>query len=117
MKPISLTLKGFRGIRDGLGRESIELDFAQLAGDAELVAIVGSNGRGKTTIIDDMVLFTVMPSRTAADGMGSFSYYDHVYLPESLKDLVWEHQGKRHRSQLVFRVNPSDRGCALDRRF
>jgi predicted ATP-binding protein involved in virulence len=46
-------LKGFWGIRDGLAGDSIELDFAQLAGDAELVAIVGNNGRGKTTIMVD----------------------------------------------------------------
>ena len=31
MRPISLTLKGFRGIRDGLGRDVIELDFEKLA--------------------------------------------------------------------------------------
>lgn len=54
MKPISLTLKGFRGIRDGLGRDVIELDFERLAGDAQLVAIVGRNGRGKTTLMDNM---------------------------------------------------------------
>lgn len=105
MKPISLMLKGFRGIRDGLARDSIELDFARLAADAELVAIVGNNGRGKTTILDSLTPFTVMPSRAGADGLGSFSYYDHVYLPESVKDLVWEHEGRRYRSQLVFRIN------------
>ena len=104
MKPISLMLKGFRGIRDGLARDSIELDFARLAADAELVAIVGNNGRGKTTILDNLTPFTVMPSRAGADGLGSFSYYDHVYLPESVKDLVWEHEGKRYWSQLVFRL-------------
>jgi DNA repair protein SbcC/Rad50 len=105
MTPISLRLKGFRGIRDGLGRDTLELDFAQLAGDAELIAIVGNNGRGKTTLMDSMVPFMVMPSRAGADGLGSFSYYDHVYLPESIKDLVWEHEGVRYRSQLVFRMN------------
>ncbi len=105
MKPISLTLKGFRGIRDGLGRDVIELDFERLAGDAQLVAIVGRNGRGKTTIMDNMTPFPIMPSRAGADGLGGFSYYDHVYLPESVKDLVWEHGGKRYRSQLVFRLN------------
>src|ERR1035437_7359046 len=105
MKPISLTLKGFRGIRDGLGLDVLELDFEKLAGDAELVAIVGKNGRGKTTIMDNMTPFTVMPSRAGADGLGSFSYYDHVCLPESSKDLVWEPDGKRYRSQMVFRVN------------
>ncbi len=54
MKIVSLTLKGFRGIRDGLGRETLELDFENLAGNAALVAIVGKNGRGKTTIMDNM---------------------------------------------------------------
>jgi exonuclease SbcC len=105
MKPISLTLKGFRGVRDGLGRDVIELDFEQLTGDAQLIAIVGSNGRGKTTIMDNMTPFPIMPSRAGADGLGSFSYYDQVCLPESVKDLVWEHGGERFRSQLVFRLN------------
>src|SRR6202171_4311404 len=105
MRPISLTLKGFRGIRDGLGRDVIELDFERLAGDAQLIAIVGSNGRGKTTIMDNMTPFPIMPSRAGADGLGGFSFYDQVCLPESVKDLVWEHGGQRYRSQLVFRLN------------
>jgi DNA repair protein SbcC/Rad50 len=105
MRPISLTLKGFRGIRDGLGRDVIELDFERLAGDAQLIAIVGSNGRGKTTVMDNMTPFPTMPSRAGADGLGGFSYYDQVYLPENVKDLVWEHGGERYRSQLVFRLN------------
>jgi DNA repair protein SbcC/Rad50 len=105
MKNISLTLKGFRGIRDGMGRDSIELNFEELVGDAQLVALKGPNGRGKTTILDNMHPFPVMPSRAGADGLGAFSYYDQVYLPESLKDHVWEHDGRRYRTQMVFRVN------------
>src|SRR5437762_5494444 len=105
MRPISLTLKGFRGIRYGLGRDVIDLDFEQLAGDAKLVAIVGRNGRGKTTLMDNMTPFPTMPSRAGADGLGGFSYYDQVCLPESSKDLVWKHGGQRYRSQLVFRLN------------
>lgn len=54
MRPLSLTLKGFRGIRDGLGRDQLTLDFKALAGDALLVALAGMNGRGKTTIMDNM---------------------------------------------------------------
>ena len=30
MQPLALTLKGFRGIRDGLGREEITLDLERL---------------------------------------------------------------------------------------
>lgn len=53
-RPLSLTLKGFRGIRSGLGRDAITLDLEALVGDAQLVAIAGSNGRGKTTIMDNL---------------------------------------------------------------
>lgn len=51
---ISLTLKGFKGIRDGLGRAELSLDFERLADGAALVALAGANGRGKTTVMDNM---------------------------------------------------------------
>jgi len=104
MQPLSLTLKGFRGIRAGLGRDVLSLDFEQLADGAELVAIAGANGRGKTTVMENMHPYLTMPSRAAA-GPGGFSYYDHVCLPENEKDLVWSHAGRTYRSQVVIRLN------------
>jgi exonuclease SbcC len=38
MQPLALTLKGFRGVRDGLRRDTLTLDFEALARDAALVA-------------------------------------------------------------------------------
>ncbi len=105
MQPLSLTLKGFRGIRDGLGRDVLTLDFERLADGAELVAIVGANGRGKSTVMDNMHPYLTMPSRAAMAGPGGFSYYDHVCLPENEKDLIWAHDGCSYRSQVVIRVN------------
>ena len=54
MQPLSLTLKGFRGLRDGLGLDALTLDFERLTDGAELVAIAGVNGRGKTSVMDNM---------------------------------------------------------------
>lgn len=105
MTPLSLTLKGFNGIHDGLGRDALTLDFAQLAGEAQLVAIAGANGRGKTTVMENMHPYLTMPSRASLAGPGGFSYYDHTYLPENEKDLVWEHGGRRYRSHIVIRQN------------
>ena len=105
MQPLKLTLKGFRGIRDGLGLAEITLDLERLADGAQLIAIAGANGIGKTTIMDSLVPFIGLPSRAAAAGPGGFSYYDHVYLPESVKDLVWAHEGRSYRSQIVIRTN------------
>ncbi|MCG2583845.1 DNA repair protein [Massilia sp. TS11] len=105
MKPISLTLRGFRGIRDGLGRDELHLDLAALSGGASLVALVGCNGRGKSTVLDNLTPFLTMPSRAGGDGGGSFHYYEHVCLPESTKELVWEHAGQRYRSTVLIRTN------------
>lgn len=105
MFPLSLTLKGFRGIRDGLGLDVLTLDLERLAGDAKLVALAGANGRGKSTILDNLHPFLTMPSRASATGAGGFSYYDQVCLPEAEKDLVWLHEGRRYRSHVVIRDN------------
>ena len=53
-RPLKLTLTGFRGIKDGLGRDEVTLDLDALVGDAQLVAIAGPNGRGKTTVMDNL---------------------------------------------------------------
>ena len=44
----------------------VDVDFNELAGDAELIAIVGGNGEGKTTLVEAMLpgaLFRRLPSR------------------------------------------------------
>jgi exonuclease SbcC len=105
MQPLALTLKGFRGIRDGLGLDEITLDLERSAEGAELIAIAGANGSGKTTVMDSLSPFIGLPSRAATAGPGGFSYYDHVYLPESIKDLTWAHEGRSYRSQVVIRLN------------
>lgn len=105
MTPLSLTLKGFRGIRDGLGCDELTLDLERLADGARLIAIAGTNGRGKTTIMDNLTPYLSMPSRAATAGPGGFSYYDHVFLPESQKELKWAHEGRSYRSQVVVRMN------------
>ncbi len=105
MQPLTLTLKGFRGIRDGLGLDELTLDFERLADGAELIAIAGENGRGKTTVMDSMQPFLCLPSRAGMAGPGGFSYYDHVCLPENEKDLTWAHEGRNYRSQVVIRLN------------
>ncbi len=105
MQPLALTLKGFRGIRDGLGLDQITLDLERLSDGAELIAIAGANGSGKTTVMDNLSPFMALPSRCGTVGQGGFSYYDHVLLPENTKDLCWAHEGRRYRSQIVIRLS------------
>lgn len=104
MQPHWLRLKGFCGIRDGLGRDELILDLDELAEGARLVAISGANGRGKTTLLDNLHPYLTMPSRAQVAAAG-FSYYEHVHLPEAEKELIWSMQGHRYRTHVVIRVN------------
>ena len=95
----SLTLSGFVGIRKGLGRNKLHLDLDALAGDASLIALKGVNGRGKTTVMDNLHPWLTMPSRASA--AGGFSYYEHVDGIRAQKTLVWSHEGTTYRSEVL----------------
>lgn len=104
MIPTKLRLKGFIGIKSGLGRDELVLDLATLTDGAQLVALVGPNGMGKSTILDNLHPFRLMPSRAGSYSPGSFSYYDNVYGTEALKELEFHHDGQHYRSTLVFKM-------------
>jgi exonuclease SbcC len=105
MIPETVRLKGFAGIRAGLGRDDLALDLVQLAGDAQLVALSGPNGAGKTTVMDNLQPYRLLPSRASSFSPAGFSYYEHLVLPECLKELTWRHEGAHYRSTLLFRMN------------
>jgi exonuclease SbcC len=104
MVPKKLTLKNFRGIKSGLGRDEIVIDFEKLTDGAQLVAIVGPNGSGKSTILDNAHAFRVMPSRAGSYSPASFSFYENTYGSEASKILEWEHAGHHYRSELIFKM-------------
>lgn len=102
MNPLKLTLRNFTGVRAGMGRDEITIDLEELAGDASLIAVVGPNGIGKTTILDSLQPYRIMPFRAGGYSPGSFSFYDHTY-GDALKELIFEHEGTIYRSTLVIK--------------
>ena len=88
MKRISLTLRGFTGIQRGLGKDEITLDLSSLSG---LVAIDGENGRGKTTMLDNLHPYRQLASRDGA-------LQHHVYLRDSFKEFSFEYGGHHYRT-------------------
>lgn len=103
MIPISLTLRGFRGIRSGMGLDEIAIDLAELP--IGLVAITGPNGAGKTTILDNLHPYRIQPykCRKAQDwSPASFSYYDQCFGSDARKELVFEMGGIRYRSLILI---------------
>lgn len=114
MIPISLTLRGSRGIRSGMGLDEITIDLAGLPDG--LVAITGPNGAGKTTILDNLHPYRIQPykCRKAQDwSPASFSYYDHFYGSDAKKELWWEMSGRTYRSLILIDSERRRQECYL----
>jgi exonuclease SbcC len=88
MKLLKTRLKGFIGIKKGLGLEEIEVDLSGLNG---LIALQGENGRGKTTFLENLHPFRTLPSR-------KFTLKTHCYLKDSEKELSFEFNGDHYRT-------------------
>lgn len=89
MKLQSIRLRGFKGIRHGLGVDQIELDLSGLDG---LIALTGHNGAGKTTLMEQLQPFPQVVSRPNP------ALKNHVYLRDSEKDLSFRLNGHDYRT-------------------
>lgn len=94
MRLIRVKLKGFKGIKRGLGLETLEIDFTKLP-SAGLIAFTGTNGSGKSTTLDNLHPFRMLPSRNGA------SLYDLCDGSDALKELEWGYGGATYKS-LIF---------------
>ena len=70
MIPKKLILHNAIGIRRGIGKDEIEIDFTQFS--QGVVGIFGKTGSGKTTILENMTPYRKMATRAG-------SLYDHFY--------------------------------------
>lgn len=77
MRPLTLSLTGFIGVKDGMKRDTVTLNLEALP--AGLIALSGPNGSGKTTIMDNLHPYRIMPSQATKLSVDSFSYWDHIY--------------------------------------
>lgn len=102
MKPNVLYLQGFTGVIKGFGRDELTLDLTTIPAEKQLVALVGPNGSGKTTILDNLHPYRVMPSHSKTLGPGGFSYWDHISGASAAKELQWEHGGRKFKSVFSF---------------
>ncbi len=99
MLPLSLELTGFKGIRKGLKVNTKKFDFTNVPDG--LIALVGQNGKGKSTVLQNMHPYLIMPDECKEYSPGSFSYYEECYGREACKDLHWLHYDGRMFRSLV----------------
>ena len=84
----SVKLRGYTGIKKGLGLDEISLD---LNGKSGLIAIAGQNGAGKSTLLENLHPFRTLASRDGA-------LQKHVFSRDAVKELVFEMGGHTYRT-------------------
>ncbi|WP_321935587.1 hypothetical protein [Paraburkholderia sp. J8-2] len=104
MKPAKLFLRGFAGILSGRRKSQITLDLTEIPEWAKLVALVGDNGDGKTTLMDNLHPYRLMPSKCKIYRPSAFSYWDVIAEPLAQKQLDWAHENTLYRTDLVFKT-------------
>lgn len=93
MRLIKLELRGAIGIYKGLGIFQINIDFNEFRNG--LIALVGENGKGKTTIIENL-----HPYRRLVSRQGSLA--DHFFLKDSFRKLVFELDEVEYTSEIFI---------------
>jgi exonuclease SbcC len=90
MKIKKLRLKGWTGIKRGLGLDEITIDFSNISG---LVAFDGQNGIGKSSVLENLGPYNRLASRSGA-------LYQHVFLRDSERELIFDYQGSEYKTLL-----------------
>ena len=112
MKPDYLLLRGFEGILSGMGVHEIEIDFSVVPDG--IVVFDGPNGRGKTTIVDNMHHFRVMPSKVNKSySPEAFSFYEETYGADACKIFISKMKGTRHKSVVSIDAVKRKQKCYL----
>ena len=83
-----LRLRGFTGIKRGLGLEEINIDFSNITG---LAACAGANGLGKSTVLENLHPYNALASREGA-------LFNHVSRRDSEKELCFEYNGHDYKT-------------------
>ena len=93
MRLVRLKLRGAIGISKGLRLDEVEIDFNKFSNG--LIVMVGENGKGKTTIIENLHPYRRLISR---DG----NLADHFFLKDSYRKLDFIYNDTHYSSEIFI---------------
>jgi exonuclease SbcC len=89
---VSVKLRGAIGIKKGVSKDEICLNLNNY--DSGLIALVGSNGRGKTTLIENCHPYPQLLTRKG-------KLQDHFCLRDSYREVIYEDRSMKGRGHFV----------------
>ena len=101
-----LKLRGAKGLSRGLKTSEIEIDFTTIPNG--IIALVGTNGAGKTTILENLHPFRSLASRPG-------TLQSHFELRDSCRELEFETGGHIYQSRIMIDAQTSKSEAYLSR--
>ena len=91
MRPLRNKLRKFKGIRSGLGLEEVEFDLEELYG---LIALIGDNGKGKSTLLQNMHPYRLMPDKVKTYSPKACNIYNETFVRDACRDFHFMMNGE-----------------------
>lgn len=93
---VSLKLRGATGIKRGIGKDEISIDFDSFS--SGLIALTGENGKGKTTLIENCHPYPQLLTRKG-------KLQDHFCLRDSFREVVYRERGSGKMVKCLIQID------------
>ena len=93
---VSLRLRGSTGIKKGIGKDEIGIDFDGY--DSGLIALTGDNGKGKTTLIENCLPYPQLLTRKG-------KLQDHFCLRDSFREVVYRDRDTKRMVKCLIQID------------
>ena len=93
---VRLRLRGSTGIKKGIGKDEIGIDFDGY--DSGLIALTGDNGKGKTTLIENCHPYPQLLTRKG-------KLQDHFCLRDSFREVVYRDRDTKRMVKCLIQID------------
>jgi exonuclease SbcC len=100
---VSVRLRGAIGIRNGLNREEITINFDEYA--PGLIALSGANGKGKTTLIENCHPFPQLLTRKG-------KLQNHFFLRNSFREVIFRNSLTGMLAKFLIQIDGANKSGA-----
>lgn len=93
---VSLKVRGSIGLKKGIHKDEISVDFDSY--DSGLIALVGENGKGKTTLIENCHPYPQLLTRKG-------KLQDHFCLRDSFREVVYRDRDTKRMVKCLIQID------------
>ncbi|WP_308510256.1 hypothetical protein [uncultured Treponema sp.] len=93
---VSLKIRGSIGLKKGIHKDEISIDFDSY--DSGLIALIGENGKGKTTLIENCHPYPQLLTRKG-------KLQDHFCLRDSFREVVYRDRDTKRMVKCLIQID------------